>query len=263
MHLSSRPTGRTVFSGSKHARTLSLLTPDAKPMAGPSLSSPSPDRQPPFVRSEVRRTTKPTRVAQGRVVSGEMQRTSSDDSGAPLDMSREVLLKAGRQMATDFKDGLWTFLEDLRQVTVGEDPKFENRSRPGTETSPSKLAKDRRPRNGGQPEGTGARTRTQVAPRRRPNESHLIESDGEPSPKDSAIGSDRAQLSDKEIEFNVQHSPIKRKSPRRRSGMKPVYPRAATDRRVDGEGWNTWESPREQPRAERIVGQDADGVVQM
>ena len=30
-------------------------------------------------------------------------------------------MKTGKQIATDFKDGLWTFIEDLRQATVGEE----------------------------------------------------------------------------------------------------------------------------------------------
>lgn len=35
--------------------------------------------------------------------------------------SQDVLLKTGQQMAADFRDGLWTFLEDLKQATVGDD----------------------------------------------------------------------------------------------------------------------------------------------
>ena len=33
----------------------------------------------------------------------------------------EALVRTGKQMASDFKDGLWTFLEDIRQATVGEE----------------------------------------------------------------------------------------------------------------------------------------------
>src|SRR5204863_3055293 len=31
------------------------------------------------------------------------------------------LMRTGRQMAFDIKDGLWEFLEDIRQATVGEE----------------------------------------------------------------------------------------------------------------------------------------------
>jgi hypothetical protein len=36
-------------------------------------------------------------------------------------MQRDALLRTGKQMATDFKDGLLTFIEDIRQATVGEE----------------------------------------------------------------------------------------------------------------------------------------------
>ena len=40
---------------------------------------------------------------------------------AHANVDREVLIKHGKKMATDFKDGLWTFWEDLRQATVGDE----------------------------------------------------------------------------------------------------------------------------------------------
>jgi Domain of unknown function (DUF4048) len=35
--------------------------------------------------------------------------------------SREALLRTSKQMASDFREGLWTFFEDLRQATVGDE----------------------------------------------------------------------------------------------------------------------------------------------
>jgi hypothetical protein len=35
--------------------------------------------------------------------------------------SREALVRTGKQMASDLREGLWTFLEDIRQATVGEE----------------------------------------------------------------------------------------------------------------------------------------------
>lgn len=35
--------------------------------------------------------------------------------------SREALMRTGKQMASDLREGLWTFLEDIRQATVGEE----------------------------------------------------------------------------------------------------------------------------------------------
>jgi hypothetical protein len=42
-----------------------------------------------------------------------------------LDLTRmpsDALLTTGKKMATDLKDGLWTFFEDIRQATVGDEP---------------------------------------------------------------------------------------------------------------------------------------------
>jgi hypothetical protein len=36
-------------------------------------------------------------------------------------IQRDQLLRTGKQMATDFKDGLLTFIEDIRQATVGDE----------------------------------------------------------------------------------------------------------------------------------------------
>jgi hypothetical protein len=35
--------------------------------------------------------------------------------------SADALVKTGKQMASDLRDGLWTFFEDIRQATVGEE----------------------------------------------------------------------------------------------------------------------------------------------
>jgi hypothetical protein len=47
--------------------------------------------------------------------------------------SREALVRTGKQMASDLREGLWTFLEDIRQATVGE----EGINGTQTRTSPS------------------------------------------------------------------------------------------------------------------------------
>lgn len=109
--------GRRVFASSKHARTLSLLSDKAKAggkgdseqrIAGHPRSATLPS---------VERGTPETRQ-------GELRRTSSGMAQWRRSMpppSREALLQTGRQMASDFKEGFWTFLEDIRQATVGDE----------------------------------------------------------------------------------------------------------------------------------------------
>lgn len=115
---------RRVFSGSRHTRTLSLLSPERtqpppfpQPVDAGSTADAAASIQP---RQLVRSATtasleRPTR-----------ERQSADNAliRPSLDLTRlpsETILKTGRQMATDLKDGLWTFFEDIRQATVGEE----------------------------------------------------------------------------------------------------------------------------------------------
>ncbi|KAF2140122.1 uncharacterized protein K452DRAFT_299521 [Aplosporella prunicola CBS 121167] len=89
-----RQSSRKVFSGSRHTRALSLLSP-AKDLSNSN-----------------------TDDAQGLTRSSTIPDTPSDATEQEM---RDALLRTGKQMATDFKDGLWTFIEDLRQATVGDE----------------------------------------------------------------------------------------------------------------------------------------------
>lgn len=116
--------GRRVFQGS-HTRTLSLLSPVTAP--SPTTVGPGPsdiDR----VGRTPRSATLPS-VERGNVSS---IGSPMDDSQVPEHVlaqwrktmpppSREALMRTGKQMASDLREGLWTFFEDIRQATVGEE----------------------------------------------------------------------------------------------------------------------------------------------
>ncbi|TKA79924.1 hypothetical protein B0A49_02482, partial [Cryomyces minteri] len=111
---------RKVFSGSRNTRALSLLSPD---QAAPN--SPCPQRY----QDRPKRPTPISRASTTSDLTAELAdalRDSNDDRSLP----REDLLRTGKQMATDFKDGLWTFIEDLRQATVGDEGVHGMQSRP-------------------------------------------------------------------------------------------------------------------------------------
>ncbi|CAI7600802.1 unnamed protein product [Penicillium glandicola] len=116
--------GRRVFHGT-HTRTLSLLS----PVSGPSFSSRGEPG--PSVSERVGRTprsaTLPSVDRNNAMISSQL-----DESQVPEHLlaqwrntlpppSREALVRTGRQMASDLREGLWTFLEDIRQATVGEE----------------------------------------------------------------------------------------------------------------------------------------------
>lgn len=50
--------------------------------------------------------------------------------------SQDALIRTGKQMAEDFKEGLWTFIEDLRQATVGDEAISSSVNSTGIRASP-------------------------------------------------------------------------------------------------------------------------------
>ena len=104
-----KTSNRKVFSGSKHTRTLSLLSPEKTQFSQPF---PQPID---LRRSEDNPYRSPTHET--RAIVNAHADTLSQLEGQPKDM----ILRTGKQMASDIKDGLWTFFEDIRQATIGEE----------------------------------------------------------------------------------------------------------------------------------------------
>lgn len=100
---------RRSFPGQKHTRTLSLLSPPFSPeQEKPNcMETPKQDSS-----SESDKQSRPS--TEGR-------------TSRPLSIvDLSVVPKAGRQIAEEFKEGFWTFLEDLRQATVGDEATSES-----------------------------------------------------------------------------------------------------------------------------------------
>ncbi|CAG7946244.1 unnamed protein product [Penicillium salamii] len=114
--------GRRVFQGG-HTRTLSLLSPVTASSAFVGEPGPSEtDRVGRTPRSATLPSVERDHAAIARM----------DESQVPEHLlaqwhktlpppSREALMRTGKQMASDLREGLWTFLEDIRQATVGEE----------------------------------------------------------------------------------------------------------------------------------------------
>jgi hypothetical protein len=109
---------RKVFSGSRHLRTLSLLSPDRA--YAPSFPQPLEFHN----ESITKRQTPPARSSTSSDVSRQLIDVTSNDrndlSGLP-NIQRDNILRTGKQLATDFSNGLFTFIEDIRQATVGDE----------------------------------------------------------------------------------------------------------------------------------------------
>ena len=153
--------GRRVFQGS-HARTLSLLS--ASTDSG-------------FSKPAARPETELTRTPRSATLPSSIERPSNSDNhvfGPSMepteDMisqwrktmpppSREALMRTGKQMASDLREGLWTFLEDIRQATVGEEGISGTEVRGGVtpsgqrirDSSSTSRSRDRGSEQGGMP----------------------------------------------------------------------------------------------------------------
>ena len=109
-----RSSQRKVFSGSRHTRTLSLLSPKDNPInpqTGTGIGAESSVRRPPA------RFRRPPSVSE----KSRPQSISQEPSDSNHSTEKDFILETGKQIVGDFRHGLWTFFEDLRQVTVGEE----------------------------------------------------------------------------------------------------------------------------------------------
>jgi hypothetical protein len=116
---STKTSQRKVFSGSRHLRTLSLLSPDR--LQSPSFPQPLDLHDDPSSTSRPQlpaRASTSSDITRQLVNAGEQDRY---DMGGMPTIQREQLIRAGTQMAADFKKGLFTFMEDIRQATVGDE----------------------------------------------------------------------------------------------------------------------------------------------
>jgi hypothetical protein len=128
----TRTSSRTVFEGSRHTRTLSLLSPTrlADPTTPIVQHPPRQDSLPAATKGSTE-SERPPLLQSDSTLSGvsstpDMSNEVARSTDIEIDLTqanvdREVLIKQGKKMASDFKDGLWNFFEDLRQATVGDE----------------------------------------------------------------------------------------------------------------------------------------------
>lgn len=107
---------RTVFAGSKHTRALSLLSPKESVAGVSYLPSPS------HVQSKRHRFSINEDTIPNTIQESSNSTDGPSDSGGPYQgPPTDMIIDTGKQLVGDFKHGLWTFFEDLRQVTVGDE----------------------------------------------------------------------------------------------------------------------------------------------
>ncbi|KAL4805059.1 hypothetical protein BDV18DRAFT_141851 [Aspergillus unguis] len=117
--------GRRVFQGS-HTRALSLLSPitTSSPTSKLAEIDGTAQAESDRVGRPPRSATMPSvdRIpARTAVVPTEDMVTQWRKTMPVPPPSRDLLMRTGKQMASDLREGLWTFLEDIRQATVGDE----------------------------------------------------------------------------------------------------------------------------------------------
>lgn len=117
--------GRRVFQGS-HTRALSLLSPTTSSVnskqSGSETGSSELDGD--RIGRPPRSATMPSvdRTPPAPTMSPTQDMVSEWRKTMPVPPpSRDLLMRTGKQMASDLREGLWTFLEDIRQATVGDE----------------------------------------------------------------------------------------------------------------------------------------------
>ena len=244
----TRSSNRTVFSGSRHARTLSLLSPttaSSRPvvprnMAVRSRSPTAPERP-----------AHPLRLPTDEVLCSQVADTA--DMNIDLGLPRDVLVKTGKQIATDFRDGLWTFIEDLRQATVGD----EGVNGTTTRTS-SQLHQNTHQRSIRQQPSRGSLKSLARPQPPKQNSTTSSKRSQALSPSPRANFNDDAVLLDlggsfwRETgldEHKIEERPTTKKPSRRKSDTPKKQAHQMPDESL--EGWDTWGSPEAEPKTVR------------
>lgn len=216
-HGHARNASRRVFSGSRHAKTLSLIPPmreESEVLS--SKSADGPESSPPrnhFGRSK---------TAPDFHASEDLPPSPPRKSQSP---QREVqVLQVGKQLATDWKEGLWTFFEDLKQATVGEDPRTSQSACP-----------------------VPARKNSSVEPTKRQKGQFMLRPGVNQSGPIKYY--DDAPLIDVASDFWKEHgldAPKDLKNPAVIKRTKYATPQKATPQRIDdveSDSWENWDSP--------------------
>lgn len=220
--INTKQSQRKVFSGSRHTRTLSLLSPkgsaELKPDSAVKVMGKSSNR---IARSETvfepRATTTISRASTNTVL-------KKNISGPPKD----AILETGKQLVGDFREGLWTFLEDLRQATVGEEATSNSDSRATTTARSVHVTKDQH------------NSRTEFSPADPHSASNTQKS------YDSGLGAacEKGQISHDTVSPGAQPSTPSVSSAGRKPAPLQLKQSNVNAFESDDDGWDNWDSPK-------------------
>ncbi|KAJ9664479.1 hypothetical protein H2201_005228 [Coniosporium apollinis] len=246
---------RKVFSGSRHTRALSLLSPDKESFG-------AANSQPGEARRSGDRLKRPGLLPRASTTSDLSTHIADAPAADPLDMGpmqRDALLRTGKQMASEFKDGLWMFIEDLRQATIGDEVVHGTQARAGQTPHGGQRQVPRR-----QSDKTGLKAPSQApAPVRRTTSTNAAATARNPSPIKASA--DTSALIDIGGSFWKEHGldeprsskaikvskpPKSPQKPSRKPSQQPPPPQRTPQKAGDDEdSWDVWDTPTDKPIA--------------
>ncbi|KAI9667073.1 MAG: hypothetical protein M1831_001250 [Alyxoria varia] len=132
----ARPARMRRFSGSRHTRDLSLVSPETlqKMIAafdGKNERSEVPEETTTGVITASPADMRPSADLDKHAFDPPTRAETSVTSD-PQSFQRRKAVRSSVQIATDFREGLWTFFEDLKHATYGDEPRSIPTSNPET-----------------------------------------------------------------------------------------------------------------------------------
>ncbi|USW51730.1 hypothetical protein Slin15195_G050490 [Septoria linicola] len=260
--------GRTVIPGQRHTRALSLLSPardNVRELPTPTVQRPPPPPRQDSLRNPARQsidavvaTERPPLITRGSEtgdLTGEVDRIVDPniDVTQRASIDQEALLRTSKKMASEFKDGLWTFWEDLKQATVGEE--HHSVPPPRRKSSTQTLSALRK---------QGSKSSLRPSSRSSSTVSKASAETKRPSPvRKQSAASAIPDLADPS--FWTQHGvvppgqssqpQVKKATTSSKHARQPSVKRLST---VSNDGWDTWDDSPEQSRSSSSVASDTN-----
>ncbi|MCJ1314328.1 hypothetical protein MMC25_008009 [Agyrium rufum] len=232
-HYRKRPIQRKVFSGSKHTRALSLLLPKNIYQERPSDQGLSRDPSPtkaPITTVETHTsldTSRPNALLNVERSNLRKPGTEMPPFSRTTSFPTEDIVNTGKQFVGDLREGLWTFFEDIRQATVGEEATRSQQIAQSIEKKPSRqrlalgnTSSSIMKRGSGKDHGSSpARSARAVSGTRKPNPLSICRDGNSMIATDTSKGSVSSKI------------------------LQELAPEPPVDLLNDDDGWGNWESP--------------------
>ena len=245
----SRPTRRRVFSPSRQTRALSLVSPNSLQNLATEYGSldgrrdrrTSTSDSTAFAEGPAEMLATADFEKQAMHPIAESRAESFRSSHSP---SRRRTARASMQMATDLREGLWTFFEDLKHATYGDDaraPMIPPSKRPLKQEA--QLIAGERPSSRA---STGRSKSPGMSPARRPK--HIVRRQTwqiRPWEYDEALVDIESSFWKAHGLADPAHAPEKPKVVKEPASSNLKTPRQLRVQDIEGERWETWDSPRD------------------